>query len=69
LREGTTCLWTIRPDDYPAPAVHAFYVFGDGHSITDQSRARLVSWMDRWLKYDGDAWGGWDGTSSAVPGI
>ena len=39
---------------------HAFVVFGDGHSIPDLSRASMLSWMDRWLKYDGDPLGAWD---------
>lgn len=40
---------------------HAFLVFGDGHFIPDLSSAALLSWMDRWLKHDGDPLGGWDG--------
>ncbi|MDP6041249.1 MAG: hypothetical protein QGG64_22060 [Candidatus Latescibacteria bacterium] len=42
---------------------HAFLVFGDGHFIPDLSRDALLSWMDRWLKYEGDPLGGWDGQS------
>ena len=41
-------------------AAHAFLVFGDGHSMPDLSRAAIVNWMDRWLKYYGDPLGGWD---------
>ena len=40
-----------------AEGAHAFYVFADGHSVTDQSRECLLSWMDRWLKYDGEPQG------------
>lgn len=39
---------------------HAFLVFGDGHFIPDLSSAAMLSWMDRWLKHDGDPLGGWD---------
>ena len=39
---------------------HAFVLFGDGHAIPDLSRASMLSWMDRWLKYDGDPLGAWD---------
>ncbi len=39
---------------------HAFLVFGDGHFIPDLSRESMLSWMDRWLKYDGDPLGAWD---------
>ena len=42
-----------------AEGAHAFYVFGDRHSIPDQSRECLLSWMDRLLKYDGDPRGEW----------
>ncbi len=45
-----------------AEAAHAFLVFGDGHAIPDLSNACLLSWMDRWLKHDGDPLGGWDAT-------
>ncbi|MDA0337774.1 MAG: dienelactone hydrolase family protein, partial [bacterium] len=40
---------------------HAFLVFGDGHAIPDLSWTGALSFMDRWLKYDGNALGGWDG--------
>ena len=39
---------------------HAFLVFGDGHAIPDLSWNSFLSWMDRWLKYDGEPLGGWD---------
>ncbi|NQU75545.1 MAG: dienelactone hydrolase family protein [Planctomycetes bacterium] len=39
---------------------HAFLVFGDGHSIPDLSRECMLSWMDRWLKHEGDPLGAWD---------
>ena len=39
---------------------HAFLTFGDGHSVPDLSRAATLSWMDRWLKHDGDPYGAWD---------
>jgi len=39
---------------------HAFLVFGDGHFIPDTSSETMLSWMDRWLKYDGDPLGAWD---------
>jgi len=39
---------------------HAFLVFGDGHAIPDLSWQSALSWMDRWLKYDGAPLGGWD---------
>ena len=43
-----------------AESAHAFLVFGDGHAIPDLSNACMLSWMDRWLKYDGDPLGAWD---------
>ena len=43
-----------------AEAAHAFLVFGDGHAIPDLSSVCMLSWMDRWLKYDGDPLGAWD---------
>ncbi len=43
-----------------AEAAHAFFVFGDGHAIPDVSRETMLSWMDRWLKYDGERLGAWD---------
>jgi len=43
-----------------AEPAHAFLVFGDGHAIPDLSNACMLSWMDRWLKYDGDPLGAWD---------
>lgn len=43
-------------DSEPA---HAFLVFGDGHSIPDLSRETMLSWMDRWLRYDGAPLGAW----------
>jgi dienelactone hydrolase len=46
-------------DSEPA---HAFLIFGDGHAIPDLSSACMLSWMDRWLKHDGDPLGGWDST-------
>lgn len=48
-----------------ADPAHAFLAFGDGHYIPDLSREALVSWMDRWLKHDGDPLGEWD--ESATP--
>jgi len=39
---------------------HAFLVFGDGHQVPDLSRAATLSFMERWLKYDGNPFGGWD---------
>ena len=44
---------------------HAFLVFGDGHAIPDLSRATMLSWMDRWLKHEGEPLGAWD--SSLTP--
>jgi len=41
---------------------HAFYCFGDGHAIPDQSQEVALSWMDRWLKWEGDPLGSWDST-------
>jgi dienelactone hydrolase len=43
-----------------ADSAHAFLVFGDGHSMPDLSRLVTASWMDRWLKYEGDPLGAWD---------
>ena len=43
-----------------AEPAHAFLVFGDGHSIPDLSSDCVLSWMDRWLKHDGNALGAWD---------
>lgn len=43
-----------------AEPAHAFLVFGDGHAIPDMSSACFLSWMDRWLKHEGDPLGGWD---------
>jgi dienelactone hydrolase len=37
-----------------AEPAHAFLVFGDGHGIPDLSREAMLSWLDRWLKHDGD---------------
>ena len=45
-----------------AEPAHAFLVFGDGHYIPDLSSDSMLSWMDRWLKYDGEPLGGWDAT-------
>jgi dienelactone hydrolase len=39
---------------------HAFLVFGDGHAIPDLSQEACLSWMDRWLKHEGDPLGSWD---------
>jgi len=39
---------------------HAFLVFGDGHNVPDLSRAATLNFMERWLKYDGNPFGGWD---------
>ena len=39
---------------------HAFLIFGDGHSIPDLSRESMLSWMDRWLKHDGEPLAAWD---------
>jgi dienelactone hydrolase len=39
---------------------HAFLVFNDGHAIPDVSREAMISWMDRWLKHDGNPLGAWD---------
>lgn len=44
---------------------HAFLVFGDGHAIPDISWGSMLSWMDRWLKHDGDPLGNWDSTVTA----
>lgn len=46
-----------------AEDAHAFMVFGDGHSIPVLSMENMLTWMDRWLKHDGRALGGWDGTA------
>ena len=43
-----------------AEPAHAFLAFGDGHFIPDLSETALVSWMDRWLKHEGDPLGSWD---------
>ena len=43
-----------------AEQAHAFLVFGDGHYIPDLSSACMLSWMDRWLKYEGEPLGAWD---------
>ena len=43
-----------------AESAHAFLVFGDGHSIPDLSSDAMLSWMDRWLKHDGNPIGSWD---------
>jgi len=50
-----------------AEVAHAFLVFGDGHSIPDFSRATMLSWMDRWLKYDGAPLAAWDATPAQEP--
>jgi dienelactone hydrolase len=39
---------------------HAFVVGGDGHSMPDLTRVGMVSWMDRWLKHDGNPNATWD---------
>jgi dienelactone hydrolase len=39
---------------------HAFLAFGDGHGVPDISWSPFLSWMDRWLKHDGEPLGGWD---------
>ncbi len=41
-------------------SAHAFLAFGDGHFISDLSQKSLLSWMDRWLKHEGDPLGNWD---------
>ena len=41
-------------------SAHAFLVFGDGHFIPDLSSDAMLSWMDRWLKHEGEPLGGWD---------
>lgn len=38
---------------------HAFLVFGDGHLLTDLTTGAIVTWMERWLKHDGNPIGGW----------
>jgi dienelactone hydrolase len=43
-----------------AEPAHAFLIFGDGHAIPDVSNVCMLSWMDRWLKFDGDPLGAWD---------
>jgi len=43
-----------------ADPAHAFFVFGDAHSIPDMSRHVMLAWMDRWLKYGGEPLGAWD---------
>jgi len=50
-----------------AEPAHAFLVFADGHSIPSMSHECMLSWMDRWLKHDGDPLGGWDGRPAAQP--
>lgn len=45
-----------------AEPAHAFMAFGDGHFIPDLSSHTLISWMDRWLKHEGDPLGAWDST-------
>ncbi len=49
-----------------AEAAHAFFVTGDGHAMTDQTRAVLLSWMDRHLKHAGDPRGTWAAEGSAA---
>jgi len=49
-----------------AEPAHAFLVFNDGHAIPDISRECMLSWMDRWLKHDGDPLGAWDGRWTAT---
>jgi len=43
-----------------AEPAHAFLTFGDGHAIPDLSSVCMLSWMDRWLKHDGNPLGAWD---------
>lgn len=43
-----------------AEPAHAFVVFGDGHAIPDLSREAILSWLDRWLKHNGEYLGAWD---------
>lgn len=40
-----------------AEPAHAYLVFNDGHAIPDLSQHCLLSWMDRWLKHDGNPYG------------
>lgn len=47
-------------------SAHAFLAFGDGHFIPDLSQEALLSWMDRWLKHDGDPLGSWDNSLTAT---
>lgn len=49
-----------------AESAHAFLVFNDGHSMPDLSHAALLSWMDRWLKFDGNPLGAWDAQPTPV---
>ena len=49
-----------------AEPAHSFYVFGDGHFIPDQSQDVLLSWMNRWLKHDGDPLGNWNDTLTNI---
>ena len=51
-----------------ADRAHSFLAFGDGHSVPDMSRAAIITWMDRWLKYRGDPIGSWDSTPTPGPG-
>lgn len=38
---------------------HSFVVFGDGHAVTDLTTGAIITWIERWLKYDGNAIGAW----------
>jgi dienelactone hydrolase len=49
-----------------AERAHAFLVHGDYHSMPDLSRAATLNWMERWLKYDGNPYGGWDSRPTAL---
>jgi hypothetical protein len=50
-----------------ADGAHAHFIFGDGHALPDPSRALLVSWMERFLRYQGLPLGGWDSTPTHQP--
>ncbi len=50
-----------------AEPAHAFLAFNDGHAIPDLSRTCLISWMDRWLKFNGDPFGAWKDSPTPVP--
>ncbi len=63
LRQSQRIMLHLRLHDlyklYDQESAHAFLVHGDGHSVPDLSQEPLLSWMDRWLQFGGEALGGW----------